>query len=220
MVGRQPQDYTISPPFSSAPASPAAVTERKVSVFAGLDSPRPKGLAITAAEWLGRIRGGHYSEFVAKVRAARGSPDYDKLRMHLDAVTYAGIFQVGRTKWDTPVPSSGFVFLDWDQKGEVPDVVLRDATKERLSQQPGVVAVYESVGGYGLHVIAAVAPEPRTSAEYSYIWTILTNVLDLPPGGDEKVKTHYKAGAGQLRSRPAYQPRHGPISLDCCGCAV
>ena len=83
--------------------------------------------------------------------------------------------------------SSGLVFLDWDQKGSVPDPVLRDATKERLSKQPGVLSVYESVGGYGLHVIVAVDPEPKTAAEYRHIWTILTNDLDLPPGGDEKV---------------------------------
>ena len=69
----------------------------------------------------------------------------------------------------------------------MPDPVLRDATKERLSKQPGVLSVYESVGGYGLHVIVAVDPEPKTAAEYRHIWTILTNDLDLPPGGDEKV---------------------------------
>ena len=167
---------------------PNTAIGRKVSVFAGLYNARAKGNPVTTEEWLGRIRGGHYSEFVNKVRAARGSPDYDKLRKHLDAVTYGGVFLVGRTKDDTPTPSSGLVFLDWDQKGEVPDLALRDATKERLSQQPGVLAVYESVGGFGLHVIAVVDPEPRTHAEYGHVWTLLTNALDLSPGGDETVK--------------------------------
>ena len=179
------KDYTPSTPFANPTAPPPG---RKISVFAGLTKPKPKGLAIPVAEWFERIRGGYYSKFVTKVRAVRGSPDYDKLRMDLDAVTYAGVFQAGRTKDDKPVPSSGLVFADWDQKGDAPSPELRDAAKEKLSQQPGVLAVYQSVGGYGLHVIAAVDPEPRTSAEYRHIWTILTNILDLPPGNDESVK--------------------------------
>ena len=178
--------YT-NPDFYSR-ADCARITDRKISIFEGLESYAPKGLAIPVAEWLERIRAGHYSELVAKVRAARGSPDNDKLRKTLDAVTYGGIFTTGRTKEHRPVPSSGLIFLDWDQKGDVPDVALRDASKERLSRQPGVLAVYESVGGYGLHVIAAVDPEPKTAAEYRHIWTILTNHLDLPPGGDKSVK--------------------------------
>ena len=43
------QDYTPSTPFANPTALPPI--GRKISVFAGLNKPKPKGLAIPVAEW-------------------------------------------------------------------------------------------------------------------------------------------------------------------------
>ena len=67
----------------------------------------------TVAEGLAAIRDDSVAEAVGRIRAARGTPDYDRLKRGLRCITWAGTFSQGR-KLDDPCEPSGLVFLELD----------------------------------------------------------------------------------------------------------
>ena len=141
----------------------------------------------TVATWLDAIRDGQVADPIAQIRASRGTTHYDRLKKGLRCVAWAGQFPSGRKQTD-PFEPSGLVFLELDFHDGAPPEGWLWAEKQRLASNPGVVAVYLSPGGQGLHIVAAAAPAPSTPSEYRQAWAWLTRELAIEERGDPQVK--------------------------------
>ena len=141
---------------------------------------------LTIAEWLAAIRDGLVAEPIARIRASRGTPAYDKLKKGLRCITWAGTFSQGR-KHDDPCEPSGLVFLELDHHDGAPDPGWLWSERMRLSANPSTVSVYTSAGGQGLHVVAAVNPIPCTPNEYRQAWGWVSRELGIEASGDRGV---------------------------------
>ena len=87
-----------------------------------------------------------------------------------------------------PTTSSGLVFLELDHHNNTPPDGWLEAERGRLAEHPAVVAAYASVGGRGLHIIAAVSPTPDTKDEYTMAWGWAGRELGVLDKGDPRVK--------------------------------
>ena len=180
--GDWPDDSTAPTPAST----PRDVSAVPISSFKTRFETLPDD-SFTVASWLGFIRDGLAAEPIARIRAARGSAAYDTLKQGLRTATWAGLFSGGRKANDPFIPS-GLVFLEIDNHSTAPPEGWLTAEKQRLSSNPGTVAVYTSAGGRGLHVLAAADPVPTTPAEYRQAWGWLTRELALEETSDPMVK--------------------------------
>ena len=172
--------------LAAAAPSPHDVSNAIVSSFATRYTKLPDQ-TFTIAAWLGFIRDGLAADPVARIRASRGSPTYDRLKKGLRCVAWAGTFSEGR-KHDDPCEPSGLVFLELDHHDGSPPPGWAWAEKKRLAANPSVVACYISAGGLGLHIVAAVDPAPATPSEYRMAWAWLTRELAIEEAGDPQVK--------------------------------
>ena len=141
----------------------------------------------TLADWLGFIRDGAQAKTIAAIRAARGTPDYDKGKKKLPCVSFAGTFPLGRAG-KSPSDASGLIFVEVDSHDGPPPEGWLESETARLAAYPAIVAVYTSAGGAGLHAVIAVDPVPTDRQSYRAAWAWATRELSLEDRGDPQVK--------------------------------
>ena len=172
---------------------PCDVSDVAISSFQTRFEKLPDA-TFTVATWLAFIRDGGAADPIAKIRAARGSATYDKLKKGLRCITWAGQFPSGR-KHSDPFSTSGLVFLELDNHDGPPPAWWLWAEKHRIASNPGVVACYVSAGGQGLHIIAAVHPIPASPVEYRAAWSWASRELSIESTGDQQVGHHNRLAA-------------------------
>ena len=179
--------------WSSPSPHPRDVSSVQISSFRDRFEKLPDR-TLTVVEWLAAIRDGSAAEPIARIRAARGSPDYDRLKRGLRCISWAGQFPSGRKHAD-PCEPSGLVFLELDHHDGAPDPGWLWSERMRLSANPSTVSVYTSAGGQGLHIIVAVNPIPCTRNEYRRAWSWVNRELGIEASGDSQVGHHNRLAA-------------------------
>ena len=158
-----------------------------LSVFSRIFEAAPVQ-EVPLEHWLNCVRGdAETAEKVGVVRKSRDTARYDALKKQLPAITYAGTFPEGRAG-KVPTTPSGLVFLELDHHDGTPPSGWLEGEKARLAAHPAVVAVYRSVGGQGLHIVAAVSPTPNSKTEYTMAWGWTGRELGVLDSGDPQVK--------------------------------
>jgi len=127
-----------------------------ISTFIGFrEKPHLSTGATTISEFISAVKYGTWSELVEPIRNAPDKATRDKLKRTLPSVTIAGLFKE-RDK-EKLIKHSGFICIDIDSYTD----------KSELAADPYTYALFLSVTGKGLAVIAKVNPDKHVE---SYNW--------------------------------------------------